>query len=125
MLIKDVQMLQVFFRKADDLEGIDTSHVPSKRWLSTCCVCKSNGGACVDCTEIGCKASFHVSCALKKDLALEFRKSRNGAIVISFCPEHTAAWDEVLPRALYGDFRWPYFIIADPRHPLVDVESPS
>lgn len=50
----------------------------------------------MDCTEIGCRSSFHVSCALKKDLAMEFRNGRNGAIVISFCEEHTAAWDEVI-----------------------------
>lgn len=87
--------MQVFFHKADDKEGIDTSHVPSKRYLAKCCVCKSTGGACVDCSEIGCKSRFHVSCALKEDLAMEFRNGRSGAIVISFCHEHTAAWDEV------------------------------
>lgn len=90
---------QVFYRQPDDLERIDTSHVPSKRWLSTCSVCNSTGGACIDCTEIGCALRFHVSCALRKNLAMEFRDGRNGAIVISFCEEHTAAWEEVLPTS--------------------------
>ncbi|XP_024396123.1 uncharacterized protein [Physcomitrium patens] len=85
---------EVFYRQPDDLERIDTSHVPSKRWLSTCSVCNSTGGACIDCTEIGCTLRFHVSCALRKNLAMEFRDGRNGAIVISFCEEHTAAWEE-------------------------------
>ena len=80
------------------------SHVPSKRYLAKCCVCKSVGGACVDCTEIGCKSRFHVSCALKKDLAMEFRNGKSGAIVISFCQEHTAAWDEVHELTIFSCF---------------------
>lgn len=87
---------QVFFRSAVGREPIDTSHVPHRRWVSVCSICKSTGGACVDCTEIACQSTFHVSCALKKDLAMEYRNGRGGAIVISFCEAHTARWNQVL-----------------------------
>ncbi|KAG0611167.1 hypothetical protein M758_7G120600 [Ceratodon purpureus] len=113
---------EVFFRKANDMEGIDTSHVPSKRYLAKCCVCKSLGGACVDCTEIGCKSKFHVSCALKKDLAMEFRNGRSGAIVISFCQEHTAAWDEQQERKGRSKYK---IVSREPQKPKVFQRSKS
>jgi hypothetical protein len=88
--------LQVFFHSAEAREPINCSHVPSRRWKSVCSVCKSTGGACVECTETGCQSTFHISCGLKEDLAIDYRDSRSGAVVISFCKLHTPTWNQVL-----------------------------
>ncbi|CAK9214620.1 unnamed protein product [Sphagnum troendelagicum] len=85
---------EVFFHSAEAREPINCSHVPSRRWKSVCSVCKSTGGACVECTETGCQSTFHISCGLKEDLAIDYRDSRSGAVVISFCKLHTPTWNQ-------------------------------
>ncbi|KAH9531526.1 hypothetical protein CY35_19G043400 [Sphagnum magellanicum] len=85
---------EVFFHSAEAREPINCSHVPSRRWKSVCSVCKSTGGACVECTETGCQSTFHISCGLKQDLAIDYRDSRSGAVVISFCKLHTPTWNQ-------------------------------
>jgi hypothetical protein len=94
---------EVFYRKAREREEIECDQVPSWRWKLPCIFCRKNitnkdddgcgKGACIQCTEVGCTSTFHVSCAMDEGLSLDILIGNGGskspAIVIAFCPTHS------------------------------------
>ncbi|KAL2326852.1 hypothetical protein Fmac_020279 [Flemingia macrophylla] len=86
---------EVFFRDPEGREGIDCSMVPDKRWAQTCYVCGLTQGCGLVCSEPKCGRAFHVTCALKEDLWMEYREGKKGATVVAgFCKTHTQIWDK-------------------------------
>ncbi|XP_071238901.1 protein Jade-1 [Salvelinus alpinus] len=63
------------------------SHIPSNRWALTCCLCKDQTGACIQCSAKSCQTVFHVSCALDSSLEMNIIKEQDE--VKSFCPKHS------------------------------------
>eukprot|EP00249_Psilotum_nudum_P000493 c12261_g1_i1 orf=200-1246(+) len=96
---------EVFYLNAKEREGIECTKVPTWRWQMQCGLCKQNGGACIQCTEVGCTATFHVSCGLDHDLAIQYRQpnssnlGRTPGMVIAFCSLHTPQWRAAAERS--------------------------
>ncbi|MCO5559582.1 hypothetical protein L7F22_013183 [Adiantum nelumboides] len=85
---------EVFYKKAQNREEIECGSVPAWRWELPCAVCSTRGqGSCIQCTEVGCSSTFHVSCALDAGLSIDYRNAnvltKTPAIVIAFCPSHS------------------------------------
>ncbi|MQL89563.1 hypothetical protein Taro_022150 [Colocasia esculenta] len=83
---------EVFFHDPEGREGVDLSRVPARRWAGACCVCGSDSGCVVDCSEPKCGLAFHVSCGLDADFCVEYREDKGGGIVVGFCEDHTRLW---------------------------------
>ncbi|XP_020522146.1 peregrin [Amborella trichopoda] len=83
---------EVFFREPEEREGIDCSKVPLRRFEEGCYLCGTKNGSVIDCSEPKCGAKFHVSCALEKDLCVEYREEKRRGIVVGFCEVHTQLW---------------------------------
>ncbi|ERN04851.1 hypothetical protein AMTR_s00146p00066990 [Amborella trichopoda] len=86
---------EVFFREPEEREGIDCSKVPLRRFEEGCYLCGTKNGSVIDCSEPKCGAKFHVSCALEKDLCVEYREEKRRGIVVGFCEVHTQLWKKV------------------------------
>ncbi|KAH7431194.1 hypothetical protein KP509_08G035800 [Ceratopteris richardii] len=85
---------EVFYRRARDREEIDCRSVPGWRWDLICSICSTRGqGPCIQCTEVECCSTFHVSCALDAGLIIDYRNAnpltKTPAIVIAFCSTHS------------------------------------
>ncbi|KAI5064253.1 hypothetical protein GOP47_0020923 [Adiantum capillus-veneris] len=85
---------EVFYNRARDREEIECGSVPAWRWELPCEVCSTWGqGSCIQCTEVGCSSTFHVSCALDAGLSIDYRNAnaltKTPAIVIAFCSSHS------------------------------------
>lgn len=88
---------EVFFCDPEGREGIDCSKVPKKRWSEKCYVCECCDGCALVCSEPKCGLAFHVTCAMKEDLWIEYKEGKKGAtIVAGFCKTHTQVWEKVM-----------------------------
>ncbi|KAH1210233.1 hypothetical protein GLYMA_15G211600v4 [Glycine max] len=86
---------EVFFLDPEGREGIDFSKVPKKRWEERCYLCGSCEGCALVCSEPKCGLGFHVTCALKEELWIEYREGKKGGtIVAGFCKNHTQVWEK-------------------------------
>ncbi|KAK7405369.1 hypothetical protein VNO78_06621 [Psophocarpus tetragonolobus] len=86
---------EVFFIDPEGREGIDCSKVPKKRWTEKCYVCGSCDGCALVCSEPKCGLGFHVTCALKEELWIEYKEGKKGGtIVAGFCKKHTQIWEK-------------------------------
>ncbi|XP_064784888.1 protein Jade-1-like isoform X3 [Oncorhynchus masou masou] len=66
------------------------SHIPSNRWALTCCLCKDQTGACIQCSAKSCRTAFHVSCALHSSLEMNTILTEQDEVKFkSFCPKHS------------------------------------
>ncbi|GLJ44117.1 hypothetical protein SUGI_0920000 [Cryptomeria japonica] len=83
---------EVFFKCPEGREMIDCSMVPARRREMICTFCNKATGACIECSEHRCPSTFHVSCGLDRDLHMEYKESKSGGIVVSFCDVHTPKW---------------------------------
>ncbi|XP_068493323.1 uncharacterized protein [Phaseolus vulgaris] len=86
---------EVFFQDPEGREGIDCSMVPKKRWSQRCYLCDGCDGCALVCSEPKCGLAFHVTCALKKELWIEYKEGKKGGtIVAGFCKTHTQIWEK-------------------------------
>ncbi|XP_020215033.2 lysine-specific demethylase 4B isoform X2 [Cajanus cajan] len=86
---------EVFFRDPEGREGIDCSMVPERRWAQRCYVCGLCDGCGLVCSEPKCGLGFHVTCALKEELWMEYREGKKGdTVVAGFCKTHTRMWEK-------------------------------
>lgn len=59
-----VWMPDVLFTDTERLKLVEgVGNLPFWRYAATCEVCNRPGGACIQCSDSGCKRTFHVSCA--------------------------------------------------------------
>eukprot|EP00475_Leptophrys_vorax_P013187 TRINITY_DN19543_c0_g1_i1.p1 TRINITY_DN19543_c0_g1~~TRINITY_DN19543_c0_g1_i1.p1 ORF type:complete len:224 (-),score=36.40 TRINITY_DN19543_c0_g1_i1:104-745(-) len=86
---------EAFFIDAEFREPIDVLHIPEFRWNRTCDVCESTTGACLECSDVNCKKTFHARCALENDLWLQY-KSRKGSadVIVGLCKVHSDKWKQ-------------------------------
>lgn len=88
---------EVRFGNVSTMEPIIFSSVPHDRFMKPCYICDENGresnrssGACMACHKVGCKLSFHVTCAQSKRLLCE-EASINGHVqYVGYCRTHWA-----------------------------------
>ncbi|WVZ03847.1 hypothetical protein V8G54_024653 [Vigna mungo] len=86
---------EVFFQDPEGREGIDCSMVPRKRWSQRCYLCECCDGCGLVCSEPKCGLAFHVTCALKEELWIEYKEGKKGGtIVAGFCKTHTQIWEK-------------------------------
>ncbi|TKY66361.1 AF-10 protein [Spatholobus suberectus] len=86
---------EVFFCDPEGREGIDCSKVPRKRWEERCYLCGCCDGCALVCSEPECGLGFHITCALREELWIEYKEGKKvGTIVAGFCKTHTAVWEK-------------------------------
>ena len=84
----------------EPIEGMD--NIPKSRWKLNCYICKQKVGACVQCFNRNCFQAYHVTCAKRAGLYMEFTQGIQGAIsnkntLRSYCDKHSPPnWDPVL-----------------------------
>ncbi|SCV01603.1 LANO_0F12574g1_1 [Lachancea nothofagi CBS 11611] len=79
----------------EPIEGIDL--IPRSRWRLTCYICKQKVGACIQCCNKNCFTAYHVTCAKRAGLCMDFgscsivEASSNapGINLQSFCDKHS------------------------------------
>ncbi|SCU97549.1 LADA_0H06854g1_1 [Lachancea dasiensis] len=79
----------------EPIEGIDS--IPRSRWKLTCYICKQKVGACIQCSNKNCFSAYHVTCAKRAGLCMDFgscsilEASSNapGINLRSFCDKHS------------------------------------
>jgi hypothetical protein len=69
--------------------------INSKRWQLQCAICNADdAGPCIECSEPGCVAAFHPSCAYTASpdycLQASLQVDRQAVSFEAFCPEHNA-----------------------------------
>ena len=85
---------EVHFNDLIHLEGIEgVSLIPKSKKRLRCCLCK-RGGPCVPCSEPGCAAAMHPTCALFAGCFMQlYQKTRYAPTPtfrrLHFCPRHT------------------------------------
>lgn len=86
---------EAFFSDPEGREGIDVTKVPARRWKQKCYICKSKNGCAIDCSEPRCPLAFHVTCALKENLCIEYSEGRNKKVIVAgFCGTHSDLWEK-------------------------------
>ena len=70
---------------------VNLENVSKIRRSLTCSVCKQRNGACVQCNDISCSVSYHVTCAMnsKYEVSAEYVNEDNEAHFVSYCRKHT------------------------------------
>jgi len=97
---------EVFFRDGKGKEAVDTFQVAPRRWRHKCDFCKIPQGACMECSEEGCKSVFHLTCGLERGILLEYERQKNGRdIVVSFCEKHSMVWRRMNAKNRKGIIR--------------------
>ncbi|KAF8781406.1 Protein Jade-3 like protein [Argiope bruennichi] len=71
---------------------IKISQIPAFRWALVCSLCKEKTGACITCSEKGCKAAFHVTCAFNEGLQMRATVKNTDSdddSLAAFCKKHS------------------------------------
>lgn len=81
----------------EPIEGVDL--IPRSRWKLTCYICRKKVGACIQCSNKNCFCAYHVTCAKRSALCMDFgscsiiEASSNaippGLKLLSFCDKHS------------------------------------
>lgn len=81
----------------EPIEGIDL--VPKSRWRLNCYICRQKTGACIQCANKNCFTAFHVTCAKRAGLFMDFggctileaasNNFRSGTRLESYCNKHS------------------------------------
>ncbi|ODV78562.1 uncharacterized protein CANTADRAFT_26611 [Suhomyces tanzawaensis NRRL Y-17324] len=81
----------------EPIEGMDV--IPKSRWKLVCYLCKQRMGACIQCSNRNCFQAYHVTCAKRAGLYMEYSQGIQGAItnkltLKTFCEKHLPPeWD--------------------------------
>lgn len=81
----------------EPIEGLDS--IPKSRWKLTCYICKQKIGACIQCCNRNCFQAYHVTCAKRACLYMNYTKGIQGALLDkstlrSYCDKHgPPEWD--------------------------------
>ncbi|CUM63174.1 uncharacterized protein PRCAT00000742001 [Priceomyces carsonii] len=82
----------------EPIEGVDL--IPKSRWKLTCYICRQRVGACIQCSNKNCFQAYHVTCAKRAGLYMQFTRGLQGAVankssLRSYCDRHGPAhWDQ-------------------------------
>lgn len=87
---------EVRFGNNNTMEPIETRHIPPERFNRCCYLCEeknnasnANYGACMHCNKLGCKQSFHATCAQSSGLLCEEASQVSENIVYcGYCKHH-------------------------------------
>ncbi|CUS21495.1 LAQU0S03e03884g1_1 [Lachancea quebecensis] len=81
----------------EPIEGVDL--IPRSRWKLTCYICRKKVGACIQCSNKNCFSAYHVTCAKRSGLCMDFgscsiiEASSNaippGLKLLSLCDKHS------------------------------------
>lgn len=64
---------ELFFANVHYMEPIEgISHINKSRWKLLCYICKQKMGACIQCTQRNCFSAYHVTCAKRAGLYMDF-----------------------------------------------------
>ncbi|CEP62803.1 Nto1p LALA0_S06e04214g [Lachancea lanzarotensis] len=121
---------ELFFVNSHYMEPIDGIElIPRSRWKLTCYICKQKVGACIQCSNKNCFAAFHVTCAKRAGLYLDFgscsiaevSSNAPGLRLQSFCDRHSPPdWPECKEGIMKTRN---YFAAADSSSETEDVVS--
>lgn len=75
------------------MEPVDTQRIAKSAFGKKCYICNRNGnfkvaGACVNCSQVGCKRNMHVTCAQSVGTLKEKKSKSGGLTFIALCEEH-------------------------------------
>ena len=73
-------------------EPVDLSDIHKQRWRLRCSLCKTPNGAPVQCSDEKCHVAYHVLCARKLGLYLDYKNKQ------SYCWRHTPASHQAAVR---------------------------
>ncbi|XP_052059273.1 uncharacterized protein LOC127699935 [Mytilus californianus] len=63
---------EIRFEDAQRMEKMESlDKIPKERWTMTCCLCKQQEGACIQCCVKGCYKAFHSRCGFENNLLME------------------------------------------------------
>ncbi|CAR28844.1 ZYRO0F13266p [Zygosaccharomyces rouxii] len=81
---------ELFFANIHYMEPIEgINHINKSRWKLVCYICKQKMGACIQCTQRNCFSAFHVTCAKRAGLYMDFGGSSIAEIATNqFYPPH-------------------------------------
>ena len=94
---------EVEFGNVSSMEPIVIKNLPEERFKKSCYICEEenrqerNAGACMDCAKIGCKLSFHVTCAQMSGLLCEVAGASNTTKYCGFCLHHFSKQKKISP----------------------------
>lgn len=81
----------------EPIEGIE--NISKSRWKLLCSICKQRMGACIQCTNKSCFTAFHVTCAKRAGLYMDFggasvnevasNQLHNSQVLSCFCDRHS------------------------------------
>lgn len=91
---------ELFFANVHYMEPIEgINHINKSRWKLLCYICKQKMGACIQCTQRNCFSAFHVTCAKRAGLYMDFGGSSIVEVATnqfyaphmlrSFCDKHS------------------------------------
>lgn len=64
---------ELYFANLHYMEPIEgTENISKSRWKLLCSICKQRMGACIQCTNRNCFVAFHVTCAKRAGLYMDF-----------------------------------------------------
>lgn len=99
---------ELFFANIHYMEPIEgIAHINKSRWKLVCYICKQKIGACIQCTQKNCFSAFHVTCAKRAGLYMDFGGSSIAEIATNqfyqphklqcFCDKHSPlGWPDCL-----------------------------
>ncbi|CAL1263096.1 unnamed protein product [Larinioides sclopetarius] len=71
---------------------VKISQIPASRWALVCSLCNEKTGACITCSEKGCRVSFHVTCAFNEGLQMRATVKYTDSdddLLTAFCKKHS------------------------------------
>ncbi|XP_065665902.1 uncharacterized protein LOC100207765 isoform X2 [Hydra vulgaris] len=97
---------EVRFGDVGTMEPIILSSVPHERFTKLCYICEDSGresksGACMACHKIGCKLSFHVTCAQSKRLLCEEGSVNGNVQYVGYCSNHSCKKQKQAQQSTY------------------------
>lgn len=93
---------ELYFANLHYMEPIEgTENISKSRWKLLCSICKQRMGACIQCTNKSCFTAFHVTCAKRAGLYMDFggasinevasNQLHLSSLLSCFCDRHSPA----------------------------------